>query len=60
MEEKVSVWKANLNSGLIMGLVGIVYTLVIYFLDLTLNKVQGYDLTCNSDFSFILPDKIIP
>ena len=41
MENKVSVWKTNLNSGLIMGLTGIVYTLIIYFLDLTLNKVQG-------------------
>lgn len=42
MEEKVSVWKANLTSGVILGLIGIVYTLVAYFFDLTLNKVQGY------------------
>lgn len=42
MEEKVSVWKANLTNGLILGLVGIVYSLVVYFFDLTLNKVQGY------------------
>lgn len=42
MEEKVSVWKANLTNGLILGLIGIVYTLIVYFLDLTLNKVQGY------------------
>ncbi len=42
MEEKVSVWKANLTNGVILGLIGIVYTLVVYFLDLTLNKVQGY------------------
>jgi hypothetical protein len=42
MEQKVSVWKANLTSGLIIGLVGIVYTLVMWFLDLTLNQVQGY------------------
>jgi hypothetical protein len=42
MEEKVSVWKANLNSGLILSLIGIVYSLVIYFLDMTFNKVQGY------------------
>ena len=41
MEEKVNVWKANLTNGLIIGLVGIVYTLVMYFLDLTLNKTQG-------------------
>lgn len=42
MEQKVSVWKANLTSGLIIGLVGIVYTLVMWFLDLTLNQAQGY------------------
>lgn len=42
MEEKVSVWKANLTNGVILGLIGIVYTLVVYFFDLTLNKVQGY------------------
>ena len=42
MEQKVSVWKANLNSGLILGLVGIVYSLLMYFLDLSFNKVQGY------------------
>lgn len=42
MEEKVSVWKANLTNGLILGLIGIVYSLVVYFFDLTLNKVQGY------------------
>jgi hypothetical protein len=42
MNENVNVWKANLTNGLIMGLVGIVYSLVMYFLDLTLNKTQGY------------------
>ncbi|MBN2862285.1 MAG: DUF4199 domain-containing protein [Bacteroidales bacterium] len=42
MEQKVNVWKATLNSGLILALIGIVYTLVMYFLDLSLNKVQGY------------------
>jgi len=42
MEEKVSVWKANLTNGLILGLIGIVYSLVVYFFDLTLNQVQGY------------------
>jgi len=41
MEEKVSAWKANLNNGLILGLVGVVYSLLIYFLDLSFNKVQG-------------------
>jgi hypothetical protein len=42
MEEKVNVWKANLNNGLILGLVGIVYSLVMYFLDMSFNKAQGY------------------
>ena len=42
MEEKVNPWKANLTNGLILGLVGIVYSLVMYFLDLSLNKTQGY------------------
>jgi len=42
MEEKVSVWKANLTNGLILGLVGVVYSLVMYFLDLTFNQAQGY------------------
>jgi len=41
MEEKVNAWKANLNNGLILGLVGIAYSLVIYFLDLSFNKAQG-------------------
>lgn len=42
MEENVNVWKANLTNGLILGLIGIVYSLVMYFLDLSLNKTQGY------------------
>ncbi|MCX6325319.1 MAG: DUF4199 domain-containing protein [Bacteroidia bacterium] len=42
MEQEVNAWKTNLTNGLIMGLVGIVYTLIIYFLDLTFNKYQGY------------------
>jgi hypothetical protein len=42
MEEKVNVWKANLTSGLILGLEGIVFSLILYFLDLTLNKSAGY------------------
>ncbi len=41
MEEKVSVWKANLTNGLIMGLIGIVYSLLMWFLNLSLNKAQG-------------------
>ncbi|MGD0341020.1 MAG: DUF4199 domain-containing protein [Bacteroidales bacterium] len=42
MEEKVNIWKANLTNGLILGLVGIVYTLLVYFLNLSFNKAQGY------------------
>jgi hypothetical protein len=41
MEEKVNPWKSNLTNGLILGLVGVVYSLIIYFLDLTFNKVQS-------------------
>jgi hypothetical protein len=44
METKVSVWKANLSNGLILGLIGIVFTLVLYFLDLLLNKTLSYIL----------------
>jgi hypothetical protein len=42
MESKVSVWKANLTSGVIMGTIGIVYSLLMYFLDLSLNKNMSY------------------
>ena len=31
MEEKVNLWKANLTNGLILGLVGIVYSLSYVF-----------------------------
>lgn len=42
MENKVSVWKANLNNGIILGLAGVVFSLVLWFLDQTLNKSLGY------------------
>jgi hypothetical protein len=42
MEEKVNPWKSNLTNGLILGLVGIMYSLVMYFMDLILNPTQGY------------------
>lgn len=42
MEQNVNVWKANLTNGLILGLIGVVYTLIMYFLDLTFNQVQRY------------------
>ena len=42
MEEKVNVWKVNLTNGAILGLIGIVYSLVMYFMNLFLNNAQGY------------------
>lgn len=42
MEEKVNAWKANLTNGLILALAGIVFSLILYFLDLSLNKTVGY------------------
>ena len=42
MDNRVSVWKANLNNGIILGFAGIIFTLVLYFLDQTLNKNLGY------------------
>jgi hypothetical protein len=42
MEQNVNPWKTNLMNGLILGMIGIVYTLVIYFLDLTMNKLPSY------------------
>jgi len=42
MEEKINPWKLNLTNGLILGLVGVAYSLLMYFLDLFLNKTQGY------------------
>jgi hypothetical protein len=42
MDEKVNIWKSNLTNGLILGLVGIVYSLLVYFFNLTFNKPQAY------------------
>ncbi len=42
MEQEVNAWKTNFTNGIILGAVGIVYTLIIYFLDLTFNSYQGY------------------
>ena len=42
MDENVSVWKANLTNGLIMGLLGIVFTLCLYFFELLFNRSLGY------------------
>lgn len=42
MESNVSIWKANLNNGLILGFTAAIYTLLIYFFDLIFNVYQGY------------------
>jgi hypothetical protein len=42
MEHNASIWKANFSSGLLMGLIAVVYTLAIYFLNLLFNAYQGY------------------
>ncbi|NLA49182.1 MAG: DUF4199 domain-containing protein [Bacteroidales bacterium] len=42
MDQNVNPWKANITNGMIFALIGIVYTLLMYFFDLTLNKVQGW------------------
>jgi FlaA1/EpsC-like NDP-sugar epimerase len=42
MEQTVNPWKANLTNGVIFALIGVVYSLVIYFLDLSFNKMQGW------------------
>jgi hypothetical protein len=42
MEKTANVWKANLVNGLILGLIGVVYSLILWFLDLTFNKNLGY------------------
>src|SRR5665648_223989 len=42
MEQEVNPWKANINNGLILGFTGIAYSLIIYFLDLSFNKAQGF------------------
>jgi len=41
MEQKVNVWKSNLTNGLLLGLAGIVYTLILYFFDQSTNKSLG-------------------
>ncbi len=42
MDTNVSPWKANLNSGVIIALIGIVWTLGAYFMDVLLSPAQGY------------------
>ncbi|MCJ7446992.1 MAG: DUF4199 domain-containing protein [Bacteroidales bacterium] len=42
MEQNANPWKANLTNGLILGLLGIVYSLVMYFLNLSFNQLLGW------------------
>jgi hypothetical protein len=42
MENNVNVWKANLTNGIILGLIGVVYSMIMYFFDLTFNQLQGW------------------
>jgi hypothetical protein len=51
MEKTANVWKANLVNGLILGLIGVVYTLILWFLDLYFNK--------NLSYIFILAEVVI-
>lgn len=41
-EDSKNVWAANLNNGLLMACLGIVYTMVMYFCGLMFNNVQSY------------------
>ncbi len=42
MEHHTSIWKANFSSGLILGFIAVVYTLIIYAIDFMFNPYQGY------------------
>lgn len=42
METKANPWKANFTNGMILGLAGVVFTLILWFLDLTFNR--GFSL----------------
>lgn len=42
MESKVNPWKANLTNGVILALVGITYSLILYFMDKSADKNLGY------------------
>ena len=42
MEQKVNVWSANLTNGLILGLAGVVWSLVMWFLNLQFNQAQRW------------------
>lgn len=42
MEQKVNIWRANLNNGIILALVGVAVSLLMYFFDLMFNQTLGY------------------
>ncbi|HOW40789.1 MAG TPA: DUF4199 domain-containing protein [Bacteroidales bacterium] len=42
MEQKVNVWSANLTNGLILGLAGVVWALVMWFMNLQFNQAQSW------------------
>lgn len=42
MESKVNPWKANLTNGAILALIGITYSLILYFMDKIADKNLGY------------------
>jgi len=42
MENKSSLWKSALNWGVIMGIVMIIYNLIMFFLDLSLEQWVGW------------------
>ena len=44
MDENENVWKTNFENGLIMACIGLVYTLLVYFLKFMLNPIQPYIL----------------
>lgn len=41
MEKRASVWSANLNAGIILGLLGIIWSLVLWFFDQSTNQILG-------------------
>ena len=42
MDNQENVWKANLQNGLFMACIGMVYTFIVYSLNFMLNPVQPY------------------
>jgi len=42
MEKTANVWKDNLVNGLILGLIGVAFSLLMWILDLSFNKNIGY------------------